>query len=314
MAVLNYEGLSYFHSLMKEHFASRDSFVAFTNSALTTSNTSIITGNTDLGQIATLKIGENSNILTAPGFTKITSLIPDNSDINSYTNCGLHRVQNSASSQTLTNAPFTNSGFSLITLVGYTASNDYRPQIAFGNEHIAYRNLKAENNNPSEWHRIPYVSATDPTTGSISLPVYVNNTGKISTITSLNLPSGDIAIGNTSSSIWHCFSAKRFISELGHSRQGQFGIDLNGQLSLRLLDESDPSTAINNLFLYHDRTVFTKPVTVSSGGTGASSAPGALINLGVISDTSQFVYNSGNIIASSTEPANPTEGMIWLKI
>ena len=41
-------------------------------------------------------------------------------------------------------------------------------------------------------------------------------------------------------------------------------------------------------------------VTVAQGGTGSSTAAGARTNLG--------------IIASTTAPSNPTDGMIWLEI
>lgn len=53
---------------------------------------------------------------------------------------------------------------------------------------------------------------------------------------------------------------------------------------------------------------------INQGGTNAASASQARVNLGICSTTSDIVYNSSNIIASSTEPTTPTEGMIWLKI
>ena len=55
-------------------------------------------------------------------------------------------------------------------------------------------------------------------------------------------------------------------------------------------------------------------LSVARGGTGATTAPETRVALGICSTTTDIVYNSSNIIASSTEPTNPTEGMIWLKI
>lgn len=51
---------------------------------------------------------------------------------------------------------------------------------------------------------------------------------------------------------------------------------------------------------YYDILTTKSTVTVAQGGTGASTAAGARENLG--------------IIASTTAPSNPTDGMIWLEI
>lgn len=62
------------------------------------------------------------------------------------------------------------------------------------------------------------------------------------------------------------------------------------------------------------KTVACGAVGIANGGTGATTAAQARVNLGITSTTSQFVYHSGNIVASTTQPSNPTTGMIWLEL
>ena len=63
----------------------------------------------------------------------------------------------------------------------------------------------------------------------------------------------------------------------------------------------DDGTTYNQMDLWKDRTSFSKPVNIASGGTGATTAKQALINLGVI-------YWNG----TGTQPA-VIEGGIMLK-
>ena len=56
---------------------------------------------------------------------------------------------------------------------------------------------------------------------------------------------------------------------------------------------------------------FTEPLKFEGGNV--TLTPNAE-NKSISFNVSDSVYHTGNIIASSTEPANPTEGMIWLKI
>ena len=58
-------------------------------------------------------------------------------------------------------------------------------------------------------------------------------------------------------------------------------------------------TTINKLDLWSDHTSLLKPLDISSGGSGATTASGALYNFG--------------IRYSSTAPENPWTGMIWLE-
>lgn len=79
------------------------------------------------------------------------------------------------------------------------------------------------------------------------------------------------------------------------------GIAEDGEGSIVWHGDGDAFTApFCRLSLGEDGVWFSKPLAVEAGGTGARNASDALRNLG--------------IIISETEPENPTEGMIWIKI
>lgn len=79
------------------------------------------------------------------------------------------------------------------------------------------------------------------------------------------------------------------------------GIAEDGEAVIRWGKDGDPFTApFCNISLGEDGVWFSKPLGVEVGGTGARNAADALKNLG--------------IIVSETEPENPTEGMIWIKV
>lgn len=70
---------------------------------------------------------------------------------------------------------------------------------------------------------------------------------------------------------------------------------------------------VNRMYLFGDRTVFTQPVVISSGGTGATTAAGARKNLGAVSMRSQaitlpasgwYTNGSGNIITDNSSISN----------
>ena len=55
-------------------------------------------------------------------------------------------------------------------------------------------------------------------------------------------------------------------------------------------------------------------ISITQGGTGATTAGEARVNLGICSSSTDIIYNSSNFVASTTTPSSPTEGMIWLVI
>lgn len=55
-------------------------------------------------------------------------------------------------------------------------------------------------------------------------------------------------------------------------------------------------------------------LTIEKGGTGKTTAAEARVALGITSSATQTVYHTGNIVASTTAPTAPTEGMIWIVV
>lgn len=267
--------------------------------------TTFTAGDLDKGNIGTLKINDTSYNLLNAGFSNVNSVIPNNSDLNDYLDLGLHKVLSGANAATLTNTPFTELGFLLLTLAGYSTDNRYKTQLAFSNGSIAYRNTQGDN--PGAWKKVLVASSEVGTSNS---PIYVSSSGAVAPITSLTLASGNVNIGDKTNTTYKTFSANRLVNDIGYS--GTYGVSNDPAATIYLYKNNEIKNSFKVTetgFLFNNG-----PLAVENGGTGSITPSGALVNLGAISNADQFVYNSGNIVASTTAPTTPTEGMIWIVV
>lgn len=154
----------------------------------------------DLGNIS--KLSELQNDVGFITDTELPSLafattqstdIPANSNLNSYTTVGNYCSRNSATSQTITNAPVTSSGFVLYVMRHSTGGNVYQFVIANATTLGVYsRMYTVTSNSWGSWNRLARASEIFvPTrvTSNLSAAVAVaHNTW--TSLTSITLPAG----------------------------------------------------------------------------------------------------------------------------
>ena len=103
---------------------------------------------------------------------------------------------------------------------------------------------------------------------------------KTSTTTQLMAASIALRDRSTTEDSWKYFGSTRYITSAEKGYTFQMGIGSAGAATLLLYESSDTNTSLNSMTLNPDNTVFKKPVTISSGGTGATTATEACNNLG----------------------------------
>ena len=253
--------------------------------------TTFTAGDLDKGNIGTLKINDTSYNLLNAGFSNVNSIIPNHSDLNDYLDLGLHKVLSGANAATLTNTPFTELGFLLLTLAGYSTDNRYKTQLAFSNGSIAYRNTQGDN--PGVWEKVLSVSSE---VGASNSPVYVNSSGAVAPITSLTLASGNISIGDKTNTTYRAFSANRLVNNIGYSSTYGVSNDPAATFYLYKNDEIKNSFKITETgFLFNNG-----PLAIENGGTGATDSAGALTNLGLANlDANLIVTTRGTLLSTA---------------
>ena len=128
------------------------------------------------GVIGKLTLGSTTNTLYDLFITSNGTVIADNTDLNTIKTPGIRYSGFSTNSATMANAPWTSSGFRLITLTGYGSASSYNIQLAHGSQHFFWRLMGASNTSPSSWYswiKFKYGTAV----GNSTTPVYINSEG-----------------------------------------------------------------------------------------------------------------------------------------
>lgn len=76
--------------------------------------------------------------------------ISTNSDLNDYVNCGVYQVDNSSDAKSITNSPYSNSGYSLIVI----PSGSNRIQIIIANNGLAWYSRGNVSNEWKSWYKL----------------------------------------------------------------------------------------------------------------------------------------------------------------
>ena len=152
-----------------------------TGTLLTTGNLSYTDGSSNAGTIGTLKIHSSSYTLKERMLNGTGKSLSEASitDLNTIKTPSVYYSAASSVSKTLTNAPWTSSGFRLITFAGYGGDSSYGLQVAAASSMLFWRNMGGSNADPSPWYVVPQIPYTGEGVGSATLPIYMNSNGKM---------------------------------------------------------------------------------------------------------------------------------------
>lgn len=203
------------------------------------------------------------------------TIIPANADLNDYSEVGNYSVPITNDAKTILNTPHSESASAyagaFILTVYSSLGNTNQNYITQEYEQLSvtdiYKWIRRTFNRGESWSDwIKVASETDLTN-------YLPLTG--------GTLRGSVAIGNGEESIYRDFQIKRKSAISNLRRDALFATD--GQSTVIGLlgepEQGESQTGLNYLRLYPDRTEMTKALTLSSGGTGATTARAAQHNL-----------------------------------
>lgn len=264
---LNTTGLSYFFTKLKGLFAA----IAHKHSAsdITSGTLPIESGGTGANNAA--DAANNLEVKSIGGRT----LIPNYSDLNELVTIGNYSVPVTTHARTIMNTPY---GESVSTLGGAFILTVYS---SVGNPSQNYITQEYEQLNITDvykWIRKTYDRGESwgdwiKVASEIDLTSYLPLTG--GTLT------GDLRVGSLTSSSIRAFTVDRLIDDVQY--RAYFALENStGENAFALLFQNNETGGLgskNYIRLFDNRTELLRPLTVSSGGTGANSAKAAQHNL-----------------------------------
>lgn len=177
------------------------------------------------GVIGKLTLGSTTNTLYDLFITSNGTVIADSTDLNTIKTPGIRYSASSTNSATMTNAPWTSSGFRLITLTGYSSSSSYGIQLAQSSQQFFWRTMGSSNASPSSWYSwilFKYGTAV----GNSTTPIYINSSGTptactaysglLTALSSSSATNLSITVGGTTKSVADMWATN--IANKYHSR------------------------------------------------------------------------------------------------
>lgn len=219
--------------------------------------------------------------------------IPTNADLNNYKTVGSYASPSNSMAATVINAPM-DAPIAFILTVEKTLANgstaNYFRQIFHDRTGKIYTRF-IEGDTWSNWIKV--ATETD-------LANYLPLTG--GTLTG-NINTANVNIGSYERDTERLLSVRRGFS-LDTDNPIRVNAMVNVGSNMALFSFRDSLNNIKNcLYLYEDRSVLAKPLTVSSGGTGASTAEQARENLGAASEDHTHSYAGSSSVGGAANSA-----------
>lgn len=220
--------------------------------------------------------------------------IPTNADLNNYKTVGSYASPSNSMAATVTNAPMDAPRAFILTVeksIANESTANYFRQIFHDRTGKIYTRF-IEGDTWSDWVKI--ANKTD-------LANYLPLKG--GTLTG-NINTASVNIGSYESNIERLLSVRRGFS-LNTDNPIRVHAMVNVGSNMALFSFRDSLNNIKNcLYLYEDRSVLAKPLTVASGGTGASTAEQARENLGAASEDHTHNYAGSSSPGGAATSAN----------
>lgn len=206
---------------------------------------------------------ENLNTLIHDFLSPTDNIIPENSDLNDYTDIGVYMSISEAHSKTLVNCPYTSGGFRLVVSKTTSVSSNYVRQT-----------LETSANNART-----YIRNYSPSSGWQDWQCYSDDIDKLDDALANYLPlaGGTMSGGN----FYLNGGLGRVLSDANQTQIEHYGTakDTKDRTLLRIMDSEDIKTALrlikydnstsgNSAYVYHSKNI-TAGTTAYTAGTTA---------------------------------------------
>lgn len=170
---------------------------ATTGTLLNTGTTTWTAMDPTAAKVGTLKLnGSNKTLYDVFLYSRGANLKSSSiTDVNTVKAPSIYYSASSTESSSITNTPWTSSGYRLITMAGYAGISDYGYQLGAASTQMFWRTMGSNNGSPSDWYSwIKYKYGT--AVGSNATPIYLNSSGEPLPISILSTGNG--GTGNSS--------------------------------------------------------------------------------------------------------------------